>query len=165
MWSLLDWCRGGRVRWQTGQLHLLPISIGLQCGQDLGRLQDRMPMRQHSTGGGGTLMNLLRCMFFMASHCSVQVHATHIPGNAADALSPRLFCRLSRKTPHQFLKLFWTWQSRNSHTGPSCGGHDSSVLSEGGTSPVNPARIPVFQEQISCLLPKCRNSIPTHFGG
>ena len=113
----------------------------------------------------GTLMNLLRCMFFMASHCSVQVHATHIPGNAADALSPRLFCRLSRKTPHQFLKLFWTWQSRNSHTGPSCGGHDSSVLSEGGTSPVNPARIPVFQEQISCLLPKCRNSIPTHFGG
>ena len=37
-----------------------------------------------------TLMHLLRCLFFIASHYSVHVHATHIPGQtnaAADALS------------------------------------------------------------------------------
>ena len=37
-----------------------------------------------------TLMHLLRCLFFIASHYSVHVHATHIPGQsnaAVDALS------------------------------------------------------------------------------
>ena len=49
-----------------------------------------------------TLMHMLRCLFFMASHFNVTVQASHIPGVAniaADALSRNQFSRFLQVVP------------------------------------------------------------------
>ena len=97
-WFQWKW-EGRAVAWSIAPKELLPIIFGLAVwgkqwvGSRIECHCDNAAVVAAVNSGKAkdpTLMHLLRCMFFIASHYSVHVHATHIPGQsntAADALS------------------------------------------------------------------------------
>lgn len=95
-----QWKWEGRAKdWSIAPKELLPILFGLvvwgkqwagcrvECHCDNAAV---VAVVNTGKAKDSVLMHLLRCMFFVASHFSVYIHATHVPGQsnvAADALS------------------------------------------------------------------------------
>ena len=108
-----------------------------------------------------TLMHLLRCMFFVAAHLDIQIHANHVPGVenvAADALSRNCMSTFLQEVPAadpqptaipQAL-VDMTVMEQPDWTSPRWAQLFSAFC---GSSPGNPEGVSGREEEISSLLP------------
>jgi len=109
-WFQWKW-EGPAVEWQIAPKELLPILFSMviwgKCwaGRRVECRCDNMAVVAVVNSGRAkdrTLMHLLRCMFFVAAHFSIHIHATHLPGvenSAADSLSRNNFPTFLQAVP------------------------------------------------------------------
>ena len=101
-WLQWQW-DGPSKEWSIAPKELLPILFALVVwgrrwvGCRIECYCDKMTVVAVINSGcakDSTLMHVLRCMFFVAGHLDIRIHANHIPGVenvAADALSRNCF--------------------------------------------------------------------------
>ena len=109
-WFQWQW-EGPSLQWQIAPKELLPILFSmvmwgkLWTGKRVECRCDNMAVVAVVNSGRAkdeTLMHLLRCMFFIAAHLNIHIHAAHLPGienTAADALSHDNFTAIIQAVP------------------------------------------------------------------
>ena len=86
LFALVVWGR----RWARCRIECYCDNMAVVAVINAGRAKDK------------TLMHLLRCMFFVAAHLDIQIHANHVPGVenvAADALSRNCMSTFLQEVP------------------------------------------------------------------